>query len=148
MSSVPTPRTSRFLLDLVAADGADSDPNLGLAHLLPRIRSGHIATFARGGTAGAATAIDANGVLYPVGTSTPRLSWPADPTTGLRVPGWLLEPARTNSVVQSQFASGVDVISHIHPNRAPSPDNHNQPSALFYLTASREGVSGFLESYL
>jgi hypothetical protein len=96
-----TRRRSRFFFELVAADGAwETDVPL------PVLRSVQLAHCARGGTVNTARSIDSNGRLYTPGYQTPRLTFVRDPVSGLTVPGWLVEPARTNSIVQSQIASG------------------------------------------
>lgn len=96
---MPTPAAgrsspvSRFLIDFNFADGLDS-----LFRLVAR--SGQVLSFARGGTMGAATAIDRNGLLYVPGVQFPRFTHQLNATTGLWDPaGILLEGAATNVVL-------------------------------------------------
>lgn len=110
-------RASRFLLQWEAADGLDQNGNLV-------VRSGQTPTFTRGGTAGAASAVDANGRIYVPGVSSPRFHHQYNAATGLWAPGGvLLERASTNLVVQSDAltaANGWTVDAGITPTPAYS----------------------------
>jgi hypothetical protein len=86
-------RHSRALFHWEAADGLDKYGGL-------ITRTGQAATFDRGGTVGAASALDYNGRLYIPGYKTPRFHYdPSNPTLG---PLLLLEGSRANVCLQSE----------------------------------------------
>lgn len=98
MSASTRRRSSRFLVDFSPLrDGLDYQGR-------PTLLSGNqviTGTFDRGGTAGAATSIDANGRVFTPGYKAPRFYHHYDASLDLWTPrGLLLEGARTNVVVQ------------------------------------------------
>jgi hypothetical protein len=103
---------SRFLAQWEFADSLDQNGALV-------VRSGQTPTYARGGTAGAASAIDVNGVVYQPGVNSPCFHHQYDAASGLFKPvGILLEGARKNLVVQSDAitaANGWTVSGGITP---------------------------------
>lgn len=84
-------RASRFLLEYDYRDGLDRNG-------LPVFRSGHIPSFARGGTVNAAMALDRNGRYSAVGPSTPMFHHQYNAATGLLEPaGLMLQALGMNS---------------------------------------------------
>lgn len=113
-------RKSRFLFQLEASDGLDYQGRIVA-------RTGQIGTHTRGGTAGAASVVDAAGKVYIPGVSTPRFHHQYNATTGLFEPvGLLLDPSRTNQFKYSQAldtgASWSLQSATISANAATAPD--------------------------
>jgi len=103
-TSAAAAATSAELAEAVAGGSAGDYPDLAPVLLCDFMRSKALDprfTFTRASTA---TFIDANGLVRTALSNTPRFEH--DPTTG-RCLGLLLEPARTNLVVNSQIFAGA-----------------------------------------
>lgn len=91
-------RRSRFLFDWNAA-ACLAAPDRSLDAI-----TGHAATFSR---TSIKRALDANGAVRVVPHSLPAFQWSTDPVSGLKVPGVLMEDARTNVLLWSQDFSNA-----------------------------------------
>ena len=103
---------------------------LDLSFLTPGVLPSGV-TFTR---ASAATYIDANGVLQTAATNVPR--WGYDPAThALR--GLAIDEARTNLILQSQFAaSWTPTNVTLTPNAVTSPDGTATAATMLETTAN------------
>lgn len=141
-------RTSRFLLDWNAWDGLNDDGRLVA-------RTGQVATLTRGGTVGAAIAVDARGSQRMVGSIEPRFQHQYDATRGLwTARGLMLEGAnRRNLVLQSDaLATGwtpggtctANNAVGIYAGRSFSRiNNPNGGSLRRDITLTGDGTKGF-----